>query len=321
MKKLSTALYQLGQGFIGVFRNGVMSTASMLVLVSCMLIVGTFYMVIDNIDRNLKSIDSINIINIFLPDELEDEQVKDIETQITNISDELGNIEDWRSYSKDENLARYKERSGVNADFLDFYNETNNPLPASIEIHFTSFSSPEFNMDDVYKLKNRLEAIDLLSNENIKENIELYNKVTGLNNTLTLVAAWMMAILLVVSLFVIMNTIKLGLHARRNEITFMRYCGATKSFIRTPYIIEGIIIGIISAGIALGLQYYIYEYIIADAMQGGAGSVVDSIESVTALNLAPFTDYLELLIAAFLGMGFFAGVISSTISIKKHLKV
>lgn len=321
MRRISTFIYQIGQGFVGVFRNGVMSFASLLVLVSCMLIVGTFYMVIDNIDKNLKSTDDINIIYVYLPEGLTDEQTLDINEQIKKIGEEIGNIVDWQSYSKEQNFERYKNRAGVSAKFLDIYNEHNNPLPSSIEIRFTSFSSADFNMDDVFKLKNRLESIEYISNEDIKENLALYEKVTGLNKTLTLVAAWMMAILLVVSLFVIMNTIKLGLHARRNEITFMRYCGATKSFIRTPFIIEGIIIGIFSAGVALGLQYYIYEFIISDAMAGGTGSIIESIDSVTALSLAPFSDYLQLLAAAFLGLGFFAGVISSTISLKKHLKV
>ena len=321
MRKISTFFYQIGQGFVGVVRNGVMSTASVLVLVSCMLIVGTFYMVIDNIDRNLKSIDDINVISIYLSDELDEEQIGVIEQKIRKIGEELGNIEQCRRYTKAENLERYKAKAGADADFLNFYNDLNNPLPNSFEIHFTSFSAPNFHMDDVYKLKNRLEGIENISNSDIKENIALYDKVTGLNNTLTLVAGWMMAILLVVSLFVIMNTIKLGLHSRRNEIAFMRYCGATKSFIRTPYIIEGIIIGIISAGIAFGLQYYIYEYIITDVMTGGTGSVLDSLDTVTALNIAPFSEYVYLLGAAFLGLGFFAGVISSSISLKKHLKV
>ncbi len=267
MKKISSMFYLIGQGFVGVFRNGVMTTASLLVLVSCMLIVGTFYIVIDNIDKNLKSSDRINIINIWLPDELEESEIEHIETKIKDISKELGNIEQWERYSKEENLEKFKERAGE--DTLEFLKDKDiNPLPASIEIHFTSFSDPKFNMDDVYKLKQRLLGIEGLSDENVKEDIELYNKVTGLNKTLTLVALWMMIILLVVSLFVIMNTIRLGLHARRNEINFMRYCGATKSFVRTPFLIEGVLIGIASAAIALGLQYYIYEYIIVDVIPG-----------------------------------------------------
>lgn len=319
MRKISTFFYHLGQGFIGIFRNGVMSTASVLVLVSCMLIVGTFYIVIDNLDRNLKSIDDINLICIYLDDELTEEQINYIDGQIDKIGQELGNIVDYKLYSKTDNLERYKKNKDENADFLKFYNEHNNPLPNSFEIHFTSFSDPEFKMDDVYKLKNRLDEIENIDNDDIKENIELYDKVTGVSNTLTMIGIWMMAILLIVATFVIMNTIKLGMHSRRNEIVFMRYVGATKRFIRTPFIIEGIIIGIFSAGISLGLQYYIYQYIISDAFSGSTG-VLDSVESVAAIEFAPFSEYIKLLALVFLGLGFFSGVIASSISIKKYLK-
>lgn len=318
MKLINTFLYQIGQGFLGIFRNGVMSFASILVLVSCMLIVGTFYTVIDNIDKNLKSIDDINMITVTLADELTEEQTEQIIEQINKINNDLGNIEEYKRFTKADNLKRYREKVGSDADWLDIYTDENNPLPASIEIYFTKFSDPNFNMDDVYKLKNRLENIENITSKDIKENLKLYERVTGLNNTLTMIAAWMMGILLFVSMFVIMNTIKLGMHARRSEIIFMRYVGATKRFIRNPFIIEGIIIGLFSACIALGVQYYVYNYIIIDVLSG-SGGVLDS-DTITTIYFTPFMDYIRILSIAFLGLGFFAGVISSSLSIKKYLK-
>jgi cell division transport system permease protein len=318
MKRLSTFVYHIRQGIVGIFRNGIMSITSTLVLVSCMIIVGTFYMIIDNIDRNLKSIEDINVITIYLADTLTEEQIKKIDADIEKLKNELGTIKEKTYYTKSQNLERYKQKSGTDAEFLEQYNDDNNPLPNSFEIKFTSFSDPSFKMEDIYTLKNRLDGIENIESKDIKENLSLYNKVTSVNNTLTIVAIWMMAILLVVSIFIIYITIKLGMHSRRHEISFMRYVGATKTFIRTPFIIEGILIGLFSAGISIGAQYYIYTYLITDILT--EKSIIDVAQSSSLITFAPFGDYVKLLIIAFIGLGLFAGVIASSLSIKKYLK-
>ncbi len=314
MKMLNNFVYHLRQGFVGIFRNGIMSITSTLVLVSCMIIVGTFYMIIDNIDKNLKSIEDINLITIFLSDNLTDEQIDKIEEDIKSLQKELNTIKSYERFSKFQNLERYKAKAGEDAEFLNQYNEENNPLPNSFEIRFTSFSDPNFKMEDIYALKNRLEQIENIDTKDIKENLSLYNKVTSVNNTLTVIAIWMMAILLVVSIFIIYITIKLGMHSRRHEITFMRYVGATKTFIRTPFIVEGVIIGLFSAGLSLAAQYYIYTYLLTDITLDSVG------ETMSLINFAPFDDYIRMLAIAFVGLGLFAGVVASSLSIKKYLK-
>ncbi|MDD4164875.1 MAG: permease-like cell division protein FtsX [Eubacteriales bacterium] len=316
MRKIGTFFYHIGQGFIGISRNIVMSSASVLVLVSCMLIVGTFYLVIDNFSVNLKSTDNINMIKITIPDELTDDQVTRVFSDVLELKEKLDNVEKVEFFTKMQNLQIYREKNPKLSDYLVIFNEDDNPLPASIEITFTSFTDPDFEMDEVYQLKNKLEEIENIHNEDIHENIALYDKVTSVTDTLTMVALYMLVILLLVSLFVIMNTIKLGMHSRRHEIMFMRYVGATKSFIRTPFIIEGIIIGLISAAVAYGLQFYVYNYIIADILTENS-----TINSASIIELAPFENYRTLLIYGFLGIGFFAGVVSSSLSIKKYLKV
>lgn len=317
MKRLSTFIYHLRQGIVGIFRNGIMSITSTLVLVSCMIIVGTFYMIIDNIDRNLKSIDDINVITIYLSDDLTDEQIQKIDADIEALKNELGTIKEKKFFSKADNLKRYKERAGEDAEFLDQYNEENNPLPNSFEIRFTSFSDPNFKMEDIYTLKNRLDQIENIDSKDIKENLSLYSKVTSVNNTLTIIAIWMMIILLLVSIFIIYITIKLGMHSRRHEITFMRYVGATKAFIRTPFIIEGIIIGLFSAGLSILAEYYIYTYLIMDILTDKA---LVGAEATSLITFAPFSDYTKLLVIAFIGLGLFAGIVASSLSIKKYLK-
>ncbi|OGO86993.1 MAG: hypothetical protein A2Y15_07425 [Clostridiales bacterium GWF2_36_10] len=317
MRIISTFFYHIGQSFIGIFRNGVMSIASTLILVSCMIILGTFYVVIDNIDTNFKMTDDINLIKIYLPDNLSQEQIDEVEDELIKINDELGNIEEYKYYTKKENLEKFKNSTKLPDNLFP----KDNPLPNSYEIKFTPFSDENFDIELVYKLQERLGNIKYISPDDIKENIDLYDKVNSINNTLTVIGAGMMGILLIISLFVIMNTIKLGMHSRRNEIMFMRYCGATKSFIRTPFIIEGIIIGIVSAGVAFGLQYYLYDFVIKDFITGQNTSVLGETAETATLLFTPFNEYVKLILIAFLGIGLFAGIISSSISIKKYLKV
>jgi cell division transport system permease protein len=123
-------------------------------------------------------------------------------------------------------------------------------------------------------------------------------------------------ILLIISLFVIMNTIKLGVFARRNEVMFMRYCGATKAFIRTPFLVEGVIIGLFSAALSLGVEFLLYRYVLS----GVVASVTTAI-SGGGIQLSPYANHLPVLAVLFCAVGLFAGLISGSISLKKYLKV
>jgi cell division transport system permease protein len=146
--------------------------------------------------------------------------------------------------------------------------------------------------------------------ENIDENIDLYDNLINVKGALTTIALWLLAVLFVISLFIIMNSTRLGLHSRREEIQIMRYVGATNSFVRAPFVIEGVVIGLVSAAIALGIEYYLYTQVISGV-----------IRQYEAIVIAPFTDYLLVLSIAFAFIGVFAGLFGSVISIRKYLKV
>jgi cell division transport system permease protein len=113
-----------------------------------------------------------------------------------------------------------------------------------------------------------------------------------------------------------MNTIKLGVFARRNEVMFMRYCGATKAFIRTPFLVEGVIIGLFSAALSLGVEFLLYRYVLS----GVVASVTTAI-SGGGIQLSPYANHLPVLAVLFCAIGLFAGLISGSISLKKYLKV
>ncbi|MBO5914559.1 MAG: FtsX-like permease family protein [Clostridia bacterium] len=355
--KLSVIFYNIGQGIKGIFRNSVMTTASLLVLIACMILVGTFYLTIDTIDRNFNAIDNLNVIEIMMDKNYGENEIIEIGEKLAEICDEA-NIVDWdksqwaqddknpvpksdnfKYISPDEHYEIFKEmykgEAWVDAlgdshdgehdegSHLGITSSTHdNPLRGSYRITFINLS----DFDAVSRVKNQIDSItltdangseyDAVKTEDIKDHIELYGNVMSIKNTLYIAGLWLMAIFLLISLFVIMNTIKLGVFARRNEIKFMRLCGATKAFIRMPFLVEGIIIGVLSAAISFGIEFYLYEYLLKDIISSATGT-----SGTSAIISAPFWEEYSLVVAVgFLAIGLFAGIVSSSISLKKYLK-
>ena len=318
MRWFRSLFYNIRQGIKGIFRNSIMSTASVLVLLSCMLIVGTFYLVIASLEENFNLIDNLNVIEVRLSTTYSDAQIAEIGDELNRIGKEAGIIEGEAVFvSKEEHLARFKEQY-KDQEWSSFFTEEINPLRPSFELTFSNQSE----ITSVVQIVSQIEGIKLsdgtiaVNSKDISSCIDLYNNVTSIKNTLFAVGLWLMAILLIISLFVIMNTIKLGVFARRNEVMFMRYCGATKWFIRTPFLVEGVLIGLFSACLALGAEYLLYRYVLQRVVTSMTTSVYGS-----GLVLAQYGDHLYILAVMFAAIGLFAGLISGSISLKKYLKV
>lgn len=320
MKLINTFFFHIAQGIKGIFRNPIMSTASLLVLVCCMVVTGTFALIIDNINKNFEALDDVNKMIVWLDDAPEAEEGEEgeesAEEQEYNIHEydkktedaikALGHVVEVVFMSKQEAFEEFKESEGSDAEFLDWFDaEENNPLRASYRITFASDTDTE----NIRYIKKAIAEMGF-AEENIDENIDLYDNLMNVKGALTTIALWLLAVLFVISLFIIMNSTRLGLHSRREEIQIMRYVGATNSFVRAPFVIEGVVIGLVSAAIALGIEYYLYTQVISGV-----------IRQYQAIVIAPFTDYLLVLSVAFAAIGVFAGLFGSVISIRKYLKV
>lgn len=315
--RFSNFFYNIGQGFKNIFRHGVMTTASVLVLVACMILVGTFYIILDTIDLNFKEIKGLNVIEIIVDKSYEEPQLDYIKDKLETIKEKSHIIKsDVKYISPEEHLEIMRETYG-NEEWFNDITERDNPLRGSFMLEFENLS----DSDEVRRVKYQIGAITFedgtpaIKNEDIKDYITLYDNVMSVKKTMFIVGIWLLAILLLLSLFVIMNTIKLGVFARRNEIRFMRLCGATKHFIRMPYIVQGIIIGIFSAGLSFGIEYCLYEYLLKDIIISAAGTITGG-----GIVLQPFSAYVLYLVIGYLAIGLFAGIISSSISLKKYLK-
>lgn len=302
--KLRNVPHLIGQGFISFWRNGVMTTAAILVLICCMLVLGSFYAVVDNLSAFIDNeIDELKTINAYVDATVSQERVDEIIEELDALAAKEGsNITGYEHITKDEVLKLMAEKSEDMAAVLEKFDSTNNPMPETFYIKFESF-------EEVQPL---LRDLEMIFGDNMKSEVDTYESLKNLRSTAAMIGLWLMAILLIVAVLVIMNTIKLTVYARRKDIAIMRYIGATNTFVVTPFIVEGVIIGVVSTIISCGLQFFLYNNVITDLINDYAA---------LKISLVPAMDYFPIIPLAFLGVGLFAGVVASAISVKKHLNV
>lgn len=310
MRRYSTT-YFVRQSVKGLWKNGVMTSASILVLLSCLIVIGTFATLVINIDKNMDSLDAINEIVVFVDDEIsENPEKKD------SLYDRIRSIDgvdpDHVTYlSKDDTLVQEKQRWEEEGygDMVSDIDADNNPYRASFTLKYKADASVDYIRD---KLEEAVK--DEMGNPDEKVNIRCYaetaEKLQEFKNLIVFILMWFMLILFVVSLFVIINTIKSAVYARRSEISIMRYIGATKSFVTVPFVMEGAIIGVISSVMAYFLQKLMYAYI-TDFFVSDDGFI----------KIIPFGDLSTFFLIGFLAIGVFCGIVGSCISLRKYMKV
>lgn len=288
--------YSLKLAMIGIFKNAVMTVSSVLVLLSCLIIMGTFFLVIKNINYNINKIDGFNKIVLFVDKEADEFEVLEIGEKLKNIP----GVESVEFISKEQALEEQVSQYSEAQFLLDTYKD-NNPLKDSYSITY----EPNTNVETL-KMKIELE-IDYISKLNV--NMDVVNQIQNIKNAVAIIFSWLLILLFVVSLFVIINTIKLSVFSRREEIALMRHIGATNLFISTPFLIEGLFIGAISAGIGYLGQYLIYKYLIL--------GLADQYEIISIL---PFNNVRNVIIIGFIAVGVITGFVGSLISLKKYNK-
>ena len=284
--------YFIGQAFAGLWRNGVMSFASVAVLMSCLVVIGGFALIVKNIDVNLEQFGNLNEIVVFCDTEATEEEIVAVGEQLGK----LDNIASIRRITKAEGLAQMK----AEYDVYDDVTEENNPLPDSYEITY-------IDTEKVGELDYQLHQIEGIVKVNNR--LDLATSIESVKSGVMLVFVWFLAILSVVSVFIIINTIKLSVFARRHEISVMRYVGATGWFITLPFIFEGIIIGVFSSVVAFFAEWYIYSYI--ETM------VLTDLQMISILT---FQEIKNTVLFGFMGLGVVAGILGSSISLSKYLK-
>ena len=298
--KFNIVSYIIGEGFGNVFKNKKSTFSAMLVMCISMLVFGVFFMIGENVNHVMKTVESSQEIQVFIKNDATGEEIQEIGEQIKAIE----GVNKVTYVSKEEALDIMQSKVGEKSYLLAGY-EKNNFLPASYKVTLTDLKLA----NDVESKINDLENIKKITSSN-----ETMSKLLGIANGIRYVTAAILVALVIGSVFIIANTIKLTVYARRREISIMKYVGATNSFIRWPFVVEGIIIGIVSACISVLVIGGIYKVVAAKLLES---SLIKSI----GITLVGVGDMFNLIILVYLLLGIGIGVLGSSLSMKKYLEV
>lgn len=286
--------YLTREGFRSVWVNKLMSFASIAVLMACLVIIGLGAMIFFNITSLLDNIESQNVIVAFINKEYNDEQVSAIGNKIKI----LDNVEDCIFVPKDDALLQQRETWGADAALLDGLDE--NPLPDAYKIVVKDMS--QFD-----KTVAALKQIDGV--ERVRENGNVADKLVNIRKAVTIISIGIVSLLFIVSLFIISNTIRITMFSRKLEISIMKAVGATNWFIRWPFMVEGINLGVISCFVSFAVLIGLYS-----GIQHICSGLIDQ------FRLVDFWEYAWYILAIFAGIGIFTGSVGSLISMGKYLK-
>lgn len=292
--------YFLFDAFRNLWRHRATGIAAVLVLTSCLILLGAFGLLIRNIDVNVEKLGLLNEIVVFVDYDTTQDELQIISEDIKA----LDNVTYVNYISKESGFESMKDTYPDYADLFDTISESgDNPLADSFVVSYKDTAGA-----------NKLEY-DLLQIEGVMKvnnRVDYAATIENFKSGLSFVFIWFFVLLLAVSVFVIFNTIKLAVHGRRNEISIMRFIGATKAYIISPFIIEGVTIGALSAAIAFFADMGIYNYVIKNAGDGTS-------QIMNMFTLVPFSDMKMELLVVFMLLGTVTGVVASIVSLHKNL--
>lgn len=280
-----------------LFRNKTISIATIVNIMVTLTIYGIFLIIMNVIVTNVNDVESKLQLKIYLKDSITVEQQQAVKQAIEQVE----GINEVYYESKSEALSNFREQLKDYAWMIEGYDDTNNPLPSSYVI---KINSPDIS----YKIEEKLQGFEGI--DDIGSDKVLVREVSKISSFIR--AAWIILsfILILVSLFLIMNTIKLTIYSRRKEVYIMKFVGATDWFIRWPFVIEGMILGAIGGILSIGIVYYVYFSIYK--------VLVD--KNLFSYLIQPNFILIKLIIH-FLSIGILVGIVGSVVSLRKFLKV
>lgn len=298
--KYSIFSYLVGEGVHNVLKNKKSTGAALMIMIATMLIFGVFFIIGENVNYIMKEIESQQGMQVFIENETSESDTLAIREKIKAIE----GVNTVEYISKQEAVNQMKDKLGEKQNLIAGY-EKLLPFPASYLVTLTDLSMSTQVQEKILELDNI---------KNIQSRDQTISALIGIANGVKIVSGIILVLLVIISVFIIANTIKLTVHARRKEISIMKYVGATNGFIRWPFIVEGIIIGIVAALISiliLGMGYNLITQKI----------LASSLTKLVSISLLSFSDLFNLVIIVYLGLGIGIGAIGSAISMKKYLEV
>lgn len=300
--KASSATYLVGQGLKSIWRNRMMSFASFCIILVSLLMVGMSVLATINLNRIIDGIEEQSEAAVTIKDNVTEEQREELKQKIKGIP----NVATVTFYSKDEAWQSMKEdMSDEQQDLFRYADE--NPLPDTFRV----------TVKDIRIMSDTSMQIGMFDNvDSVKSPTQFADVLVSIKNILTIIMTAVIAALIVVCLIIISNTTRASVFARRKEINIMKYVGATNTFIRIPFFIEGMVVGVFAAAAALLLTKFAYEGVY------GIFKSDNSLWSVLGVdNLYPFAKMAVKVTTAYLVSGALIGAVGTSISASKHLKV
>ncbi len=295
--KINNLGYLIKEGVRGIFLHGFMSFAAVCVTIACLLIVGSFSCLAYNFNIIVEDLNKTNEVMVYVDESLSDAQARSVGTKLNQVE----NVYNAKFISREEALENFvADHQGEDAFIgVDAQNLRHR--------YVVTLSDNNLIHETVETIKN-VEGV-----AKVNANFELADGFSALQNVLHVASIVVISVLLLVSLLIISNTVKLAMYDRRDEIAIMKMVGATNGFIRLPFVVEGFTLGMVGAAISFGLMWLLYDWVVVK---------LDSLSTLKLLlNFVPFTELLVPMVITFAGAGLFVGVIGSWTSIRKFMDV
>lgn len=321
--KLTSVKYLAGNGFKNIWLNKLMSIASIGVLVACMSVIGLAVAISYNIDNTLDKIEEQNTVMVYMNDRNAamfgtDKTYKDF-TDVTEddydihsfeeaieLCAELKKIDNVRSvvyFTSDLGLKSVVDSmSEEDKSYFSFLSSDDygNPMPAAAKV----------SLIDLAKFDETLEQIKAVKGvESIYSYKGMAEKILAIKHAITIVGFWIVAILLIISLVIVSNTIRVTMYSRKLEISIMKAVGATDSFVRLPFMVEGVTIGLVSAVITVTILYFVYNAVMESLMG-----------TLELMSIVPFSKFFGVIFGIFAAIGIVSGLFASAFMINKYLR-
>lgn len=288
--------YLTHEGFRNIWVNRLMSIASVTVLMACLIIIGVGSMLYFNINSLLDIVEAQNVVMVYVEDGTSELDTSNIGIEIKNID----NVEDCVFIPKEDAFKKQIEEMGSDSAIFEGFEES--PLPDAYKVTVKDLTRYNETVGQIENLEHVMK---------VRENSDLASKLVSVRQAVTLVSAGLVLMLFLVALFIISNTIRITMYSRKLEINIMKAVGATNSFIRWPFLIEGVLLGLISSIVSILILWGVYQLIVY---------AFSSVISDLGFGFVPFLDYIWYIFAVFIFIGIFTGTVGSMVSMNKYLK-
>lgn len=299
--RTSNVTYLVKKGISSIWKNFLMSFASFCILMVSLLLVSCAVLLMMNVNKIMSNIEDTNEITIYLKEDISDKQVEHIKSVLEKNQD----ITDVKYYSKEQALDDFRDNMAEYSELLDYLDK--NPMPETFLVR----------VKDLSKIRHVVNTVnDIDGVEQTKAPYDFASVLVQIRNTFTLIGGAVLIALVVVSIVIVSNSIRTSVFARRNEISIMRYVGATSGFIKAPFFVEGMFIGILAGAAAWGLTWLIYDSVFALF-----SADLTVWQMFGFYGLMPFGDIMWYVLAVNCAAGALLGAVGTVFSTGKYLKV